>query len=125
MQPHGSLHLVPKPVHRQPVVKKAPTSIEILQINVAIREVIALTSSEANRNGVSARMRLAEDLPFIQGDRMQLQEVMLNLVTNAIDSMSAVDAGPRELTISTASGSEPTSERMPRRAVEGPMADIE
>ncbi|QCP52843.1 PAS domain S-box protein [Trinickia violacea] len=84
------------------LVTKAPTCSESLQINETIREVMALTSSEANRNGVSVRMQFSEDLPFIKGDRVQLQQVMLNLVINAIDAMSAVDVGPRELTISTA-----------------------
>ncbi|QCP52663.1 PAS domain S-box protein [Trinickia violacea] len=84
------------------LVKKAPTSNEILQINEAIREVNALTSSEASRNGVSVRMQLAQDLPLVKADRVQLQQVMLNLMINAIDAMSAVDDGPRELTISTA-----------------------
>ncbi|MEM5383350.1 AAA family ATPase [Paraburkholderia phymatum] len=84
------------------LVKKAPTCNEILQLDEAIREVLALASSEANRNGVSVRLQLAEDLPLIQGDRVQLQQVMLNLVINAIDAMSAVDDEPRELTISTA-----------------------
>jgi len=84
------------------LVKKAPTCIEILKINEAIREVIALTYGEANRKGVSVRMQLAEDLPPIQGDRVQLQQVMLNLVINAIEAMNAVDVGPRELTIRTA-----------------------
>jgi len=84
------------------LVKKAPTCIEVLQINEAIREVIALTSNEATRNGVSVRMRLAEGLPFVQGDRVQLQQVMLNLVLNAIEAMSTVDEAPRKLTISTA-----------------------
>jgi PAS domain S-box-containing protein len=84
------------------LVKKAPTCNEILQLNEAIREVNALTGSEAHRNSVSVRLQLAEDLPFIKGDRVQLQQVMLNLIINAIDAMSAVDDGPRELTISTA-----------------------
>jgi PAS domain S-box-containing protein len=83
------------------LVIKAPMSNEILQINEAIREVMALTSSEANRNGVSVRLRLAEDLPPIKGDRVQIQQVILNLIINAIDAMSAVDKGPRELTIDT------------------------
>ncbi|MEM5404848.1 MULTISPECIES: trifunctional serine/threonine-protein kinase/ATP-binding protein/sensor histidine kinase [Paraburkholderia] len=84
------------------LVIKAPMSNEILQINEAIREVMALTSSEATRNGVSVRLRLAEDLPAIKGDRVQIQQVILNLIINAIDAMSAVDKGPRELTIDTA-----------------------
>jgi PAS domain S-box-containing protein len=84
------------------LVKKAPTCNEILQINEAIREVHALTCSEASRNGVSMRMQLAEDLPVVKADRVQLQQVMLNLIINAIDAMTAVDDGPRELTISTA-----------------------
>jgi PAS domain S-box-containing protein len=84
------------------LVKKAPTCNEIVQLNEAIREVMALTSSEANRSDVSVRLRLAEDLPLIKGDRVQLQQVMLNLVINAIEAMSSVDDGPRELTVSTA-----------------------
>ncbi|TDG04023.1 PAS domain S-box protein [Paraburkholderia guartelaensis] len=84
------------------LVKKAPTCNEILQINEAIRDVTAITSSEANRNGVSMRMRLAEDLPLIKGDRVQLQQVILNLVINAIEAMSVSEEGPRELTISSA-----------------------
>ena len=84
------------------LVKKAPTSSESLQLNEAIREVMALTSSEANGKNVSVRLQLLEVLPLINGDRVQLQQVMLNLVINAIDAMSAVDEGPRELTISTA-----------------------
>ncbi|MCP3713511.1 ATP-binding protein [Paraburkholderia sp. CNPSo 3274] len=67
----------------------------------AISEVNALTSSEARGKGVSVRMRLAEDLPFIKGDRVQLQQVMLNLIINAIDAMSSTSDGPQELTIST------------------------
>jgi PAS domain S-box-containing protein len=84
------------------LVKKAPTCNEILQINEAIHEVMVLTSSAANRSDVSVRLRLAEDLPLIKGDRVQLQQVMLNLIINAIEAMSAVDDGPRELTVSTA-----------------------
>ncbi|MGF6414031.1 sensor histidine kinase [Paraburkholderia sp. MM5482-R1] len=84
------------------LVKKAPTCTEVLQINEAIREVMALTSSETHGNGVCVRMRLAEDLPFIKGDRVQLQQVMLNLIINAIHAMSLLEEVPRELTISTA-----------------------
>jgi PAS domain S-box-containing protein len=84
------------------LVKKGPTCNEIVQLSEAIREVMALTSSQILRNDVSLRAQLAEDLPLIKGDRVQLQQVMLNLIINAIDAMSAVDNGPRELTISTA-----------------------
>ncbi|MEX3957684.1 ATP-binding protein [Trinickia sp. EG282A] len=83
------------------LVRNAPTDKEWVQINEAIREVITLTRVEAEKNSVSVRMELAEDLPLVQGDRVQLQQVMLNLIMNAIDAMSAVDDGPRELTIST------------------------
>jgi C4-dicarboxylate-specific signal transduction histidine kinase len=84
------------------LVIKAPATNEILQINEAIREVMALMSSEANRNGVSVRLQLAEGLPPIKGDRVQIQQVMLNLMINAVDAMSMADDGPRELMISTA-----------------------
>jgi PAS domain S-box-containing protein len=97
----GAMHAaeVIKRIHG--LVRKTPACYESLQLNEAIREVNALTSSEAKGKGVSVRMRLAEDLPIIKGDRVQLQQVMLNLIINAIDAMSAVDVGPRELTITT------------------------
>lgn len=82
--------------------KNTPMDKEWVQINEAIREVITLTRGEAMKNSVSLRMELAEDLPLVQGDRVQLQQAMLNLIINAIEAMSAVDDGPRELTISTA-----------------------
>ena len=55
-----------------------------------------------SEKAVLAKMQLAEGLPLIFGDRVQLQQVMLNLIINAIDAMRTVDVGPRELTISTA-----------------------
>ncbi len=70
-------------------------------INEAIREVIALTHGEAVKNGVSVRTQLAEGLPIIEGDRVQLQQVILNLIVNAIEAMSGTDEAPRELLIST------------------------
>ncbi len=54
------------------------------------------------KNGVSVQTRLAEGLPLIQGDRVQLQQVILNLIVNAVDAMSGVSAGARELFIGTA-----------------------
>jgi C4-dicarboxylate-specific signal transduction histidine kinase len=83
------------------LVKNVPPCKESLQINEAIGEVIALTREEADKHCVSVRMLLAEDLPLVEGDRVQLQQVMLNLIVNAIEATSTVDEGPRELTVST------------------------
>ena len=69
-------------------------------IDAAILEVIALTRSEAANNSVSVRTQFAEGLPRVQGDRVQLQQVMLNLIVNAIQSMSGIGDGNRELQIS-------------------------
>ncbi len=84
------------------LVKKAPPRKDALEINGAILEVIALTRGEVVKNGVSVQTQLAEGLPLIQGDRVQLQQVILNLITNAVQAMSAVSEGARELLISTA-----------------------
>jgi PAS domain S-box-containing protein len=83
------------------LIKKAPPQNEFLAINDAIGEVIELTSGEAARNGVWVQMQLAPSLPPIRGDRVQLQQVILNLMINAIEAMSGVDEGPRDLLIST------------------------
>jgi signal transduction histidine kinase len=72
-----------------------------LDINEIIFDVIALTRSEVLRNGVSLQTRLAKDLPLIQGDRVQLQQVMLNLIINAVEAMSGVSEQSRELLISS------------------------
>jgi PAS domain S-box-containing protein len=83
------------------LVKKAPVRTDIVAINGSIREVIELTLSEAVKNGVAVQMQLAEDLPLIQGDRVQLQQVVLNLIVNAIEAMSGVSEGTRDLVITT------------------------
>ncbi|OKO76055.1 ATP-binding sensor histidine kinase [Bradyrhizobium sp. AS23.2] len=83
------------------LVKKAPPRKESLAINGAILEVIELTHGEVTKNNISVRMRLAEALPPIAGDRVQLQQVVLNLIINAVQAMSSVGDGPRELLIST------------------------
>jgi len=62
---------------------------------------MALTRGEAVRNGVKVRTELAEGLPLIQADRVQLQQVILNLIINAVEAMSGVGDGQRELLIST------------------------
>jgi signal transduction histidine kinase len=77
------------------------TSIESLDLNEAVREVLALTAGELQRNGAVLRSELAEGLPPIAGDRVQLQQVMLNLLLNASDAMGTVADRPRQLVIST------------------------
>jgi PAS domain S-box-containing protein len=84
------------------LVKKVPPRKEVLAINDAIREVIALTHSEALKNRVAVQTELADGLPLIEADRVQLQQVVLNLIINAIEAMSGVSEESRELRISTA-----------------------
>jgi signal transduction histidine kinase len=83
------------------LIKKAPSRKDRLDINETILEVIALTRSEVQRNGVSLQTRLANGLPLVQGDRIQLQQVILNLIVNAVEAMSGASEGARELLIST------------------------
>jgi signal transduction histidine kinase len=85
------------------LIKKAPPRKEVVDLNAAILEVTALTHSEAVKTGVTVSTQLAGELPRIQGDRVQLQQVMMNLIVNAIQSMSGVEDGNRELQISTVS----------------------
>jgi PAS domain S-box-containing protein len=82
------------------LVKKVPTQKGTVAIDDAILEVIALTRTEAANNSVSVRTQFAEGLPRVQGDRVQLQQVMLNLIVNAIQAMSGIGEGVRELQIS-------------------------
>jgi C4-dicarboxylate-specific signal transduction histidine kinase len=83
------------------LMTNAPTQKGDLGINEAILEVIGLTHSEVVKNSVSVQTQLAEDLPLIQGDRVQLQQVILNLIINAVQAMSGVGEGSRELLIGT------------------------
>jgi C4-dicarboxylate-specific signal transduction histidine kinase len=85
------------------LIKKTPARKERLDINQAIREVSELAHGEAVKNCVSVQTDFADDLPLIDCDRVQLQQVMLNLIVNAIQSMSGVEDGNRELHISTVS----------------------
>ncbi len=83
------------------LIKKAPPRNERLDINEAILEVVALTRHEAVKNRVSIETQLTEGLPRVQGDRVQLQQVLLNLIINAIEAMRDVGEEERELLIST------------------------
>jgi C4-dicarboxylate-specific signal transduction histidine kinase len=89
------------------LIRRAPPRKDGLEINEAILEVIALTRGEMAKNSVSVQTQLAERLRLIQGDRVQLQQVMLNLIINAVEAMNATGEGSRTLLISTAkAGSE-------------------
>ena len=83
------------------LIKKRPTQIDVVDINEVVMETLALTRGEIQRNRVSTEIDLARDLPSIRGDRVQLQQVLMNLVTNAFQAMSNVDEGRRELQIVT------------------------
>jgi PAS domain S-box-containing protein len=76
---------------------KRGSTVESMDLNEATREVIALSLSEFQRNRVILRTELAEDLPPVIGDRVQLQQVILNLFLNAADAMSGVEDRPRHL----------------------------
>jgi C4-dicarboxylate-specific signal transduction histidine kinase len=89
-------------VHRiRALIKKGPHRMEGLAINDAILEIIALTHGEVAKQGVTLRTQLAEGLPGIHGDRVQLQQVVLNLIVNAIEAMSQMSDGARNLLISS------------------------
>jgi PAS domain S-box-containing protein len=83
------------------LVRKAPPRKDRLKINGAIREVIELTRVEAMKSGVSVQTELAKGLPAIEGDRVGLQQVILNLIINAVEAMSGVSEGPRDLLVSS------------------------
>jgi PAS domain S-box-containing protein len=79
---------------------KGVVTKERLDVNEVIREMELLLHSEATQHAVSVQTKLAADLPLIAGDRVQLQQVLMNLMINGIDAMKAVD-GPRQLTLGT------------------------
>ncbi len=81
------------------LVKKGDTEKTLLDINEVIQEVVSLIHSEIQKSGVVLKMQLAVGLPRILGDRIQLQQVILNLVMNGIEAMNAVTDRPREMLI--------------------------
>jgi len=82
--------------------KKAPT-FEVFDVNEAAKEVVALSVSELQRNRIIPQLDLAAGLPSVLGDRIQIQQVILNLIRNGSDAISTVEDGPRELLIKTGS----------------------
>jgi PAS domain S-box-containing protein len=81
--------------------RQAPR-MELLDVNLKVREVLALAEHELKTHDVVLRAELAPKLPGVAGDRVQLQQVLLNLIVNAIEAMSGVQDRPRELTIASA-----------------------
>ena len=83
------------------LMQKAPTRTDHVDINEAVREVVELTRGEALKNGVSVNTEFAKGLPIITGDRVQLQQVVLNLILNALQAMGAVGEDARRVLITT------------------------
>jgi PAS domain S-box-containing protein len=84
--------------------KRTSRTTESVDLNEATREVLAILSSELQRSGAIVRMELACDLPLAAGDRVQLQQVVLNLVLNAAEAMTAVHDRPRHMVVRTEQG---------------------
>jgi NO-binding membrane sensor protein with MHYT domain/two-component sensor histidine kinase len=83
--------------------RKGTPQRELLDLNEIVREMIVLLRSEVARNSISVRTELAADLPRVMADRVQLQQVMMNLISNSIDAMKDAD-GTRELAIKSRRG---------------------
>ena len=83
------------------LIKKAPRRKARFDLNEAILDVAALTRSEALKHRVLLQTQFATDLALVDGDRIQLQQVILNLILNAVEAMSGTSEGARELLIST------------------------
>ncbi|OKO76033.1 ATP-binding sensor histidine kinase [Bradyrhizobium sp. AS23.2] len=88
------------------LIKKAPSRMEPLEINEAIDEVIELTRGEVTKSGISVRTQFSERLPATNADRTQVQQVMLNLILNAVQAMSEADPTSGELWITTSNGAD-------------------
>ena len=84
------------------MVRKSPPQRDALSINDTIMEVLTLLRIELSRNNISARVDLSNDLPLVSGDRIQLQQVILNIIMNAIEAMSEIGETQRKLLVSSA-----------------------
>jgi PAS domain S-box-containing protein len=107
------------------LAKKAPPQKDWLDLNETIGEVIAMAGSEVRRNRISLQTQLANDLPLILGDRIQLQQVILNLLINAIEAMSGMREGPQELWVSSQKVTEIPGESTEERYEDRALADAE
>ena len=83
------------------LMQKASVRLDRVDVNEALQEVIELTRGEALKNEVAVGTQFAKGLPIITGDRVQLQQVVLNLILNALQAMGAVSEGPRQVMITT------------------------
>ncbi|MGA8500362.1 MAG: MHYT domain-containing protein [Candidatus Sulfotelmatobacter sp.] len=84
------------------LLQKTPPRMERLDVNEVIREVLNLVDNELLRGGVTVRTELAADVPAVRGDRVQLRQVLLNLILNGVDAMGTIADRPRELLIKSA-----------------------
>jgi signal transduction histidine kinase len=97
--------------------KRTPMETELLDLNDVIQEIVAVVQGEEQRNGISLRTDLADDLPRVTGDRIQLQQVILNLLVNAIQALCETPEGTRELGISSHKGSQIHPEQSEHKGV--------
>jgi PAS domain S-box-containing protein len=105
------------------LTNKAPPQKDWLDVNETIHEVIELARSEIQRNNIVLEIQLSEQVPVILADRIQLQQVILNLVMNAVEAMNGVSIGPRELLIR--SGTDESEQVMISVRDSGPGIDPE
>lgn len=82
-------------------VMKTPPRMERVDLNPAIEEVMTVVRGESTKHGIAIHKRLAEQLPSVRADRVQLQQVVLNLVLNAIEAIASIESEVRDLFIST------------------------
>ena len=83
------------------LMQKASPRLDRVDMNEALQEVIELTRGEALKNGVLVKTQFAQGLPIIAGDRVQLQQVVLNLILNAVQALGTVTEGARDVLITT------------------------